>query len=372
MNKKTKKKVENQIYESYWDLTMAWTDFNGEKFLTALKIAVDFIKEVHEEYSTKIYNDLQQRIASALNLEDHLSARKGINELVKLGFIYPLLKGYHPLSEKYIKAEDNETRKLLFSKIIYSNASFKRSIIKDSNVKEINFVIKTLEKCKTLEKKYLGSLISIDISNYPCGFVTMEQLEDIFRNKSQADFEKRKYNQISYLEGLLKKLDGISFKNDLFFLEKDSDLIQFDEETSKRENKGRDPYLQRIYKHQLEKESIAILGQIKCMVEGLSYPVLIASHIKPFRLSNTDEAFDPNNGILLSRTLDSLFDLNYISFDDNGNIIFYNRLSQDVKDFWKSYRLRKEFLTPERLKYLAQNRKICEEKNNNSSCSLFG
>lgn len=57
------------------------------------------------------------------------------------------------------------------------------------------------------------------------------------------------------------------------------------------------------------------------MLEKLAYPVLIASHIKPFILSDDTEAYDPNNGLLLSRTLDSLFDLKYISFDDEGNMV---------------------------------------------------
>ena len=368
MNKKTKKKVEDQVYEDYWDLNMAWTDFNGEKFLTALKISIDFIKNLHEEYSDKDYPNLQQKISVALDL-DLISTRKGINELVKLGFINSFLKGYHPLSEEYLQAQDDESRRLLLSKIVYSNASFRRKVTKESDTREINFIVKTLEQQKVLEEKYLGSLISVNISDYPLGYVTHDELEKIFRTENQTEFEKRKYNQIDYVSGLLRKLEGIGYKKGrssregLFFLKKDSDSIQFEDNLLENERKGRDPYLQRIYKHQLEQESITIYGKIKCMVEGLSYPILIASHIKPFRMSDSTEAFDPNNGLLLSRTLDSLFDKNYISFNDDGTIIFYDKLADDVKDFWKSFRLKQEFLTPERLKYMAQHRELCQKEN---------
>ena len=69
------------------------------------------------------------------------------------------------------------------------------------------------------------------------------------------------------------------------------------------------------------------------MVEKLAYPVLIASHIKPFFISNDVEAYDPNNGFLLSRNIDSLFDLGYITFTENGEIIFIDTISPDVREF---------------------------------------
>ena len=83
-----------------------------------------------------------------------------------------------------------------------------------------------------------------------------------------------------------------------------------------------------------ESESLEVFNNKKvCFLEKLEYPVLIASHIKPFIESDENEVYDPNNGLLLSRTIDSLFDGRkgkppYISFDDEGNIIFSKRLDQ--------------------------------------------
>ena len=51
---------------------------------------------------------------------------------------------------------------------------------------------------------------------------------------------------------------------------------------------------------QLKEESEDFFGDTKCMLEKLSYPVLVASHIKPFIQSNEKEAYDSNNGLLLS------------------------------------------------------------------------
>ena len=98
------------------------------------------------------------------------------------------------------------------------------------------------------------------------------------------------------------------------------------------------------------------------MLEKLPYPVLVASHIKPFILSDETEAYDPNNGLLLSRTLDSLFDLKYISFDDNGRMLKSERLSSDVWEHWKDVELDNVLLNDTRRAYLAIHRQLMKEQ----------
>lgn len=48
---------------------------------------------------------------------------------------------------------------------------------------------------------------------------------------------------------------------------------------------------------------------------------LIASHIKPWRVSNNEERLDGENGLLLTPTIDHLFDRGFISFEDSGRLI---------------------------------------------------
>lgn len=54
-------------------------------------------------------------------------------------------------------------------------------------------------------------------------------------------------------------------------------------------------------------------------VENLTH--LVASHIKPWRESNNEERLSENNGLLLTPSIDHLFDRGFISFDDNGELI---------------------------------------------------
>lgn len=55
--------------------------------------------------------------------------------------------------------------------------------------------------------------------------------------------------------------------------------------------------------------------------------LLIASHIKPFAVSDKKEAYDPKNGFILSPLYDKLFDQGFISFDNNKCMMVSNWLS---------------------------------------------
>jgi predicted restriction endonuclease len=48
---------------------------------------------------------------------------------------------------------------------------------------------------------------------------------------------------------------------------------------------------------------------------------LRASHIKPWRDSDNDERLDGENGLLLTPTIDHLFDRGFISFEDSGRLL---------------------------------------------------
>ena len=84
----------------------------------------------------------------------------------------------------------------------------------------------------------------------------------------------------------------------------------------------------------------------------------IASHIKPFRNSNEDEKYDPNNALLLNIFFDDLFDINYIdnqcyaSFKPDGTVLLSEKLLPETKNIWSGFTLDKRFLNEERVRYL--------------------
>ncbi|WAC42335.1 HNH endonuclease [Pedobacter sp. SL55] len=345
-----------QNYEKYWKLTNAFTDYNGKKFLDTLAVCIHFIDQfTHEPYTEEKYNRLQLEVQK-VNPINLISVRKSINQLVKMGFINPFLVSYHPQAKEYITAKTNKKRETILSKIIYSNSSFNRAVNNASQIRQINFLIQTLIEKGKLSKEEIIALMLVDIESHNKTFIEAEELQRYVAEAKDIGFIDRKYNQIGYLYNILSKLDDLVFVNDdLYFIE---DAVQIFGEELRATVKRRDPYLHRLYKNQLQEECEELYGNTICVLEKLRYPVLIASHIKPFIESNDTEAYDPNNGLLLSRTIDSLFDLKYISFTDEGQIIFSKRLSGDVVAFWKDYRLDKKILNKERQNYLAYHRQL--------------
>jgi putative restriction endonuclease len=62
--------------------------------------------------------------------------------------------------------------------------------------------------------------------------------------------------------------------------------------------------------------------ETKCRITGVENPVhLIASHCKPWRDSTNAERLDGENGLLLTPSIDHLFDRGFIGFEDNGELI---------------------------------------------------
>ncbi|MBU6435542.1 MAG: HNH endonuclease, partial [Nitrospirae bacterium] len=60
----------------------------------------------------------------------------------------------------------------------------------------------------------------------------------------------------------------------------------------------------------------------QCRITKVNRPKhLIASHCKPWRDSTNNERLDGENGLLLTPTIDHLFDKGFISFEANGRLI---------------------------------------------------
>lgn len=62
--------------------------------------------------------------------------------------------------------------------------------------------------------------------------------------------------------------------------------------------------------------------ETKCRITGVKNPThLIASHCKPWRDATNEERLNGENGLLLTPSIDHLFDRGFIGFEDNGTLI---------------------------------------------------
>lgn len=83
----------------------------------------------------------------------------------------------------------------------------------------------------------------------------------------------------------------------------------------------------RIGQGQFRKDLISKYGGA-CLVTGIRQDeLLVASHIKPWKVCTNAERLDPHNGILLSALADQLFDKGLVSFSADGVVLVSPRLS---------------------------------------------
>lgn len=363
----TKKSKQEQQYDSYWKLTVEYSDIHGTLFSNVLKVIVKFIDEnnLEKHACTPELNKKLQNIVYKINpKEDMGSVRKSINQFIKLGFIMPGYKGYHTLTKRFLLCQDEKERELIFTQIFYENASLNSSYTNDcTDHKEVNFLLKTLAYNGKLTKKDLMGLMVTDVAKYKRGYLLPDELEKQYQYALSINFNENKYNQIEYLIGFLKYMPELSYENGMLEFEDNKSVVAGNDVVSVK----RDPILMRIYRKKLFDESETIYKRLICYACHLPWKGLVASHIKPLatciKQQKMEEAYDKDNGLLLSPNIDAYFDKFDISFDDNGNILFGKEVSNEIRLLIKDYKLDSEILNGERIKYLQYHRQIFDAKN---------
>ena len=214
----------------------------------------------------------------------------------------------------------------------------------------------------SLNKKQIIGLMTVDPSDYKDGFIDINELNTASENASKDNFFERKYNQVGYVRNVLGKLENLTYHNDKLWF--DEDVKKFQKEL---DNKliDRNRYLDEKAKEILENENFKITGnKMTCMVNNIVYPTLISSHIKRSVKCDRNEKYDHKNLILICDEIDGPFDRGDISFDNQGNILFSDNLSDAFKEKFKGKKLKQEFIDKQRLNYLKWNRENWFNKQN--------
>ena len=94
-------------------------------------------------------------------------------------------------------------------------------------------------------------------------------------------------------------------------IESDPSVNETDREAIVRARRGQGLFKQRVMRIETH-----------CRITGVDNPnYLLASHCKPWRDSSNEERLNGENGLLLTPTIDHLFDRGFIGFEDSGNLI---------------------------------------------------
>lgn len=385
-----KRSKKNQKYEKYWSTTMALTDFSGQQFIRTLAMIVEHI----DKYKLDKYKisdlksgnrtspivhrkELEEKIFRIYpnDSRDGASTRKQINEFIKLGFVKPFLNGYVPQAKRYIneRISDSE-RKRLFSEVVYANASFDSSTVRDDTQNnQIKFLVNTLLN-RRLEKKRLPiinfdelmGLMQLDIKNKKYANEKTILFQTNWAKK--INFKDRKYNQINHLCSILRSMQFLTVKGSdksiKISLVKDAEKY-----IPEMGDTNRDPYRFGLMKKAVYDESRRVYDDLVCWVTKKPSEGLVVSHIYPSAeaLKNYDveAAYDPNNAFLLSPgNVDQYFDKHKMTIDSEGNLVFSKDVRQEFINEVKenSYHIDKVILNDLRKKYLAIHNKTFHEK----------
>lgn len=385
----TKTRPETEIYETYWKMTVGLTDIYAKEFTDCLKIIVDYIDAHKREINkwnkkkgmkssksyfkgSKLYKNLSDEIVNSMHYASKspdTSARKVINQYVKTGFIYPFLSGYSKMARQFIEADMNQEKKVLFSKIFYEGASFSSATTVDNRAfGEVKFLLRTMEFNRYLSKEDIKAIMGTDISKIEKGYLDREELKAEYEKLVKTGFIDRKRVQFSHMISYLNHFVDFKYlnKKKVFTFERDEEIQKILEDESIPNTYKRDLSKHRIYKEELKMESEKIYGKQMCYAEKLPYKVLVASHIKGcakcLKEHKEKEAYDVNNGLLLSPNIDSYFDKHDISFNDDGKILLGNRVSDEIKKNYADFSLDSKVLNEQRLRYLGIHRKSFMEK----------
>lgn len=359
------KSQKEQQYDNYWKLTVEYSDIHGVLFYNILNSIVKFIDEndfLNGDCTIEQYKKLQNKINQLNPKKDMGSVRKSINQFIKLGFVKPKFKGYHKLTKQFLRTNDEKERELIFTQIFYESASLNSSYNNDStDSKEVNFLLKTLEYNGKLTKNDLMGLMVTDVSKFSRGYLKQEELNLQYQYALSINFDEKKYNQINYLIRFLKYMPDLSYKDGILEFtdgkcELRADMTEF----------KRDPILMRIYRKKLFDESQNVYGRIVCYACKLPWKALVASHIKPLaeclKEQKTIEAYNKDNGLLLSPNVDAYFDKFDISFDENGKIMMGRNVDAEIVEVMKDYCLDSVIMTKERMEFMEYHRNIYRSK----------
>jgi hypothetical protein len=95
-----------------------------------------------------------------------------------------------------------------------------------------------------------------------------------------------------------------------------------------------------------------------CRVTGVENPEFLnASHMKPWIDSDHREKVSGCNGLMLTPSIDRLFDRHFISFEDSGKLLVSKRLPPEVLEALITFgKVKEKAFYPQQLKFIAYHR----------------
>lgn len=174
---------------------------------------------------------------------------------------------------------------------------------------------------------------------------------DRYRSKKAlTDFRSCLRKFLSFIEYNFQDKLSSEIENEIAIIHTSSNLSQTEKESLIKSRVG-----QGIFRSDLIKYWGA------CSISRFPiHNILVASHIKPWKVASNVERLDVYNGLLLLPNYDKLFDLGYISFKDDGKIIISSLIDDnEYKLLGISKNLKLHRIEDNHKKYMEYHRDLC-------------
>ncbi|MBE6332904.1 MAG: hypothetical protein E7070_11540 [Bacteroidales bacterium] len=167
--------------------------------------------------------------------------------------------------------------------------------------------------------KFLSKSYTID------ELLTEDKIEKIVQKESQLQTQRNIYTKardlvnfksalrkyISFVQSDYSRIQSQTILSEINKIENNNDINETEKQSIVKSRIGQGLFRNRLFEY---------WGG--CSISKCKFiNILIASHIKPWIVSDNNERVSTYNGLLLLPNYDKLFDKGYISFSDNGKII---------------------------------------------------
>lgn len=183
----------------------------------------------------------------------------------------------------------------------------KNTALSETSIYKYTRAVSTISK----EMLALGiiskSLLDMDIYEIDFSISVINKNSHFLKNKKGNSMYSNSLKQYRYFY-----LDTEGYKNEV-------NLIPLD--IASLTTTQRDTVIKSRIGQGLYRKNLITKYSSKCILTGIDNKnLLIASHIKPWSVCNNNERIDIENGLLLSATMDRLFDCGLITFNNSGKL----------------------------------------------------
>lgn len=232
--------------------------------------------------------------------------------------------------------EQNMIEKTFLDRNNYEQRVYGMLSIKDRNTgeyRDLYYRDVLINLGKGTQAKKTGRGLSAKRRNFLkeeiCEYSILQALDEIVKQFSNNE-SPSKYEEVCIARNRVLLLSEHFTTEDFIAAEEErKDERDIEEDTELSETEKQTLILARKGQGKFRKDVIE--RNICCPFTGINNPkFLIASHIKPWKVSNNQERLDGNNGFAFTPTYDRLFDQGFISFDDNKRLLVSSELDKDT------------------------------------------